>query len=314
MEEQKNSKEIVNEKKTNIDNKNEFHALFTTGVSKKKASTEIKESTDKPDILTNNSKANYLNTLLKKSFFNTINKTNDNESLNKLNTNQNQKPNDLIFDENSNSKLYYSKKKPQNFIPSYLFDNININKNKKINRQKKNELRDVLDLYDKQKNNMKQYENDLIEARDNLKKAKEAKRKILEEVYEIKKEIENINNNENNNNNALNRSRLSLQVNNMNNIFKSLNQGQSGELNKENENKKNELDKEIREYEDKISKLKYDNRDFMESYDILYNDYKKNLDKNLKLNNCIFDIDKKTKAALKEKDDLKKYIDKFGKI
>ena len=176
--EQNNSKEIINEKKTNTDNKNKFHALFTAGGSKKKASTEIKDSQDKSDIVINNSKANYLNSLLKKSFFKTINKTNDSESLNKLNINQ--KPNDLIFDENSNSKLYYPKKKPQNFLPSYLFDNININKNKKINRQKKNELRDVLDLYDKQKKNMKQYENDLIEAKDDLKKAKEAKRKIME--------------------------------------------------------------------------------------------------------------------------------------
>ena len=311
--EQSNSKEISIEKKSSSDNKNKFHALFTGGV-KKKPLTEIKDTQEKPDISINNSNSNtkviYLNTLLKKSFFNTINKSNENEPSNILN----QKANELIFDENTNSKLYYPKKKPQNFLPTYLFDNININKEKKITRQKKNELRDVLDLYDKQKNNMKKYENDLNEAKEDLKKAKEARKKIMEEVYEIKKEINNFNNNENNFNNQLNRSRLSLQVNNINDLFKSLNQGQIPDLNKENENKKNELEKEIKEYEEKISQLKFKNRVFMEDYDILLNDYKKNLNKNLKLNNCIIDIDKKTKEALKEKDDLKKYINKMGKI
>lgn len=315
--EEKNSKDIGNEKKSNFDNKNKFHALFIPG-SKKKSSTEIKDSQNKSDIITNNlksqsnTKVNYLNSLLKKSFFNTINKTNENDSLNALFSNQ--KSNELNFDENSNSKLWYPQKKPQNFIPSYLFDNININKTKKMTRQKKNELRDLLDLYDKQKKNMKKYENELNDAKGELKKAKDARKKILEEVYEIKKEIANFNNNENNNFNnlALNKSRLSMQINSINDILKNFDMA---DVNKgENEKQKKELDNEIREYEDKISQLKFKNRAFMEDYDILLNDYKKNLNKNLKLNNSITDIDKKTKEALKEKDDLKKYINKMGKF
>ena len=311
-----NSKEISIEKKQSSDNKNKFQALMTGGVKKRTYSVR-KGSQDKLEASSNtpraqiNTKATYLNSLLKKSFFNTINKSNESSSF------TNKQSNEIILDENSNTKLYYPKERPKNFLPPYLFDSISINKNKKLTRQTKNELRDKLDLYDKQKNNLKKYENDLKEAKDDLKKAKEARKKIMEEVYEIKKEIELFNNNENNNNNynnGLNRSRLSVQINNINDIFKNLNKWQSDGINEENEKKKNKLDNEIKEYEDKISQLKFKNKTFVEDYDMLMNDYKKNLNKNLKLKNCIFDIDNKTKDALREKAELKKYINKSGKI
>ncbi len=314
----KNSKEIQSERKSSTDNKNKFHALFIGGI-KKHTSSEMKDSQEKTETSPNtarpstNNKANYLNSLLKKSFFNTINKTDDNTSNNISISNQ--KNNDIITDENSNSKLWYPKKKPQNFLPPYLFDNINVNKNKKTTRQTKNELRDVLDLYEKQKNNKKKYENDIVQAQEDLKRAKDARKIIMEEVYKIKKEIENFNNNENNYNNPLNRSRLSAQVNGVNDLFKNLNKGiNDSTIQSENEKKKMELDNEIKEYEDKISQLKFKNKSFLEDYDMLMNEYKKNLNKNLKLKNCIYEIDNKTKEAVKEKADLKKYIDKMGKI
>ena len=308
----KSSNEIPLEKKTNSENKNKFQTLFSGGI-RKQSSLEARDSINKSEAPSTssrqtNTKANYLNSLLKKSFMNTINKTNENLEFSV------QKSNEILYsDENSNSKLWYPKKRPKNFLPPYLFDKINANKNKKITRQSKNELRDVLDLYEKQKNNMKKYENDLNEAKEDLKKAKDARKKIMEEVYEIKKEIENLNNNENNYNNPLNKSRLSVQIN-ANDLLKSLNYGQNDNLNQgENEKKKIELDNEIKEYEDKISQLKFKNKSFVEDYDMLMNDYKKNLNKNLKLKNSIYDIDNKTKIALKEKADLKKYIDKNGK-
>ena len=311
-----NPKEAPMEKKQSAESKNKFQVLMSGGI-KKRTYSERKNSQDKPDTSVSiprtqiNNKATYLNSLLKKSFFNTINKSNEINLINR------QKSSDIILEENTNSKLYYPKEVPKNFLPPYLFDTININKNKKLTRQTKNELRDILDLYDKQKNNMKKYENDLKDAKDDLKKAKEARRKIMEEVYEIKKEIELFNNNENNfnYNNAFNRSRLSVQNNNMNDLFKNLNKGQNdGVVNEENEKKKIELDNEIKEYEDKISQLKFKNKSFVEDYDMLMNDYRKNLNKNLKLKNCIYDIDNKTKEALKEKSDLKKYINKMGKV
>ena len=308
----KSSNEIPLEKKTNSENKNKFQTLFS-GSIRKQSSLEARDSINKSEAPSTssrqtNTKANYLNSLLKKSFMNTINKTNENLEFSV------QKSNEILYsDENSNSKLWYPKKRPKNFLPPYLFDKINANKNKKITRQSKNELRNVLDLYEKQKNNMKKYENDLNEAKEDLKKAKDARKKIMEEVYEIKKEIENLNNNENNYNNPLNKSRLSVQIN-ANDLLKSLNYGQNDNLNQgENEKKKIELDNEIKEYEDKISQLKFKNKSFVEDYDMLMNDYKKNLNKNLKLKNSIYDIDNKTKIALKEKADLKKYIDKNGK-
>ena len=313
-------KEMQSERKINTDNKNKFHARFIGGL-KKNTPSEIKDSQLAQEKLENspmssrkssNNKAVYLNSLLKKSFFNTINKTNEDPSIS-IATSSQKNNTDIIPDENTNSKLWYPKTRPQNFLPPYLFDNINVNKNKKITRQTKNELRDVLDLYEKQKNNMKKYGNDINEAQEDLKKAKDARKVIMEEVYQIKKEIENFNNNENNlNNNPLNRSRLSVQVNGINDLFKSLNR-QSGDGTNENEKKKNELDNEIKEYEDKISQLKFKNKSFMEDYDMLMNDYKKNLNKNLKLKNCIQDTDNKIKEALKEKGDLKKYIVKTGK-
>ena len=175
-------------------------------------------------------------------------------------------------------------------------------------------------------------EKDLEDTKEDLKKAKEARKKIMEEVYQIKKEIENINENNgnintsinnipmsgNNNNNLLNRSRLSLQPGTANmELLKNLNLNKSqidGFNHEDNEKKKLELDNEIKEYEDKISQLKFKNKSFVEDYDMLINDYKKNLSKNLKLKNCISDIDNKTKEALKEKADLKKYIDRMGKV
>ena len=164
-----------------------------------------------------------------------------------------------------------------------------------------------MDLYEKQKNEMKKYEEEIKETKDDLKKAKDAKNKIMEEVFQIKKEIENINELDMNNSflNKNNRSRLSMQVGNinLNNLLKNLDM-----------NDTTELDNDIREYEDKISKLKFDNKSFMEDYDMLLNDYKNNLNANLKIKQYIANIDKKTKDALQEKEDLKKYKNKYGKI
>ena len=318
--ESKNTKEQSNnDNNTNTNtNKNKFQALFIGG-NKKKISSDLKETPEKNDIPSQNNKASYLNTLLKKSFFDTINKT-ANTSLNISVTTQ--KNSEMGGgDDNSGPKIPYPTKRPKNFVPSYLFENININKNKKITRQTRNELRDVLDLYEKQKSNMFKTERDLGDAKEDLKKAKEARKKIMEEVYQIKKDIENFNNNGNINdnnsyNNINNRSRLSLQAGNLNvDLFKSLNKSEiDNSIHEDNEKRKTELDNEIREYEDKISQLKFKNKSFMEDYDILINDYKKNLAKNLKLQNCNLDIDKKIKEEIKEKVDLKKYIDKMGKV
>ena len=164
-----------------------------------------------------------------------------------------------------------------------------------------------MDLYEKQKNEMKKYEEEIKETKDDLKKAKDAKNKIMEEVFQIKKEIENINELDMNNSflNKNNRSRLSMQVGNinLNNLLKNLDM-----------NDTTELDNDIREYEDKISKLKFDNKSFMEDYDMLMNDYKNNLNMNLKIKQYINNMDKKIKDSMQEKKDLKKYIDRMGKI
>ena len=300
--EKNNSKEIQIEKKTSgeINNKNKFYNFF----NKRKVSSEVKDSTDSLDLSQNSSSnkiyqnnATYLNSLLKKSFFNTIN----NNSSQNLSPSKQKK-------ENNNSLLYPSKV-PKNFLPSYLYENINLDTNKKTTRQLRNELKNVLDLYEKQKSDMKKCEIELEETKEDLKKAKEAKNRIMEEVFQIKKEIETLNESDSTTfSNKNNKSRFSMQVGNVNNLFRNLGMVDSNK--DENEKKIEELNKEIRDYEDKISTLKYKNTSFMEDYDMLLNDYKNNLNKNLKIKEYISNIEKKTKEALQEKEDLKKYVKK----
>ena len=276
-----------------INNKNKFYNFF----SKRKISSEIKENQESP----HQNNANYLNTLLKKSFYDTINN----------NSSSNTSPSKQKKD-NTNSLLYPSQV-PKNFMPIYLYENINLDLNKKTTRQMKNELRNVLDLYEKQKNEMIKCEKELEKTKEDLKRAKEAKNIIMEEVFQIKKEIEILKSETESTNisNKNNRSRLSMQVGNINNLFKNFDMN---DVQEETKKKIEELDNDIREYEDKISKLKFDNTSFMEDYDMLLNDYKNNLNKNLKIKEYIANINKKTKEALQEKEELKKYINKAGKV
>ena len=276
-----------------INNKNKFYNFF----SKRKISSEIKENQESP----HQNNANYLNALLKKSFYDTINN----------NSSSNTSPSKQKKD-NTNSLLYPSQV-PKNFMPIYLYENINLDLNKKTTRQMKNELRNVLDLYEKQKNEMIKCEKELEKTKEDLKRAKEAKNIIMEEVFQIKKEIEILKSETESTNisNKNNRSRLSMQVGNINNLLKNFDMN---DVQEETKKKIEELDNDIREYEDKISKLKFDNTSFMEDYDMLLNDYKNNLNKNLKIKEYIANINKKTKEALQEKEELKKYINKSGKI
>ena len=287
------SKENQLEKKqsSEMNNKNKLYNFL----NKRKISSENKDFQESSSYQNN---ANYLNALLKKSFYNTIN---NNSNFNLSPTNQKKE---------NNNHLIYPSNPPKNFMPIYLYENINLDLNKKTTRQMKNELRNVLDLYEKQKNDMKKYEKEIEKTKEDLKRAKEAKNVIMEEVFQIKKEIENMNESENSNKN-INRSRMSMQIGNINNILNNLDMN---DVYEENKKKVKELDLEIREYEDKITKIKFDNANFMEDYDMLLNDYKNNLNANLKIKQYIANIDKKTKDALQEKEDLKKYKNKYGKI
>ena len=279
------SKENQFEKKqsSEMNNKNKLYNFL----NKRKISSENKDFQESSSYQNN---ANYLNALLKKSFYSTIN---NNSNFNLSPTNQKKE---------NNNHLIYPSNAPKNFMPLYLYENINLDLNKKTTRQMKNELRNVLDLYEKQKSDMKKYEKEIEKTKEDLKRAKEAKNVIMEEVFQIKKEIENMNESENSNKN-INRSRMSMQIGNINNILNNLDMN---DVYEENKKKVKELDLEIREYEDKITKIKFDNANFMEDYDMLLNDYKNSLNANLKIKQYIANIDKKTKDALQEKEDLKK--------
>ena len=283
--------QLEKKQSSEMNNKNKIYNFL----NKRKISSENKDFQESSSYQNN---ANYLNALLKKSFYNTIN---NNSNFNLSPSNQKKE---------SNNHLIYPSNAPKNFMPLYLYENINLDLNKKTTRQMKNELRNVLDLYEKQKNDMKKYEKEIEKTKEDLKRAKEAKNIIMEEVFQIKKEIENMNESENSNKN-INKSRMSMQIGNINNILNNLDMN---DVYEENKKKVKELDLEIREYEDKITKIKFDNASFMEDYDMLLNDYKNNLNANLKIKQYIANIDKKTKDALQEKEDLKKYKNKYGKI
>ena len=78
-----------------------------------------------------------------------------------------------------NNNLIYPKKVPKNFIPLYLFETINLDVNKNIIKQNKNELRDTLDLYNKQKN-------EIIKNEKEIQKTKEkfVKKRIISNLSE----------------------------------------------------------------------------------------------------------------------------------
>ena len=146
---------------------------------------------------------------------------------------------------------------------------------------------------------MKANENEIEKIKKDLKEAKDARTKISEELFNIKKEIERLNEF------SLNNS----QINQKNNdLFSRLNT-----CNAKNEEESENIDKEIEDYENKISQLKFNNKSFYEDYDMLCNDYKKNLMKNKALKNGITEIENKINSELKEKASLKKYIEKMGK-
>lgn len=292
---------------SDVSRKSKFHSFRTKNSSTIKEDDQLNASLNRYKASGGNRKATYLNSLLKKSFQNTINKTRGDTSLNISVANQKliSRNNNVIQEENlDNEKLnsnLYPEKRPINFLPPYLFDNINVNRIKKITRQTKNELRDVLDLYDKQRTNMKANENEIEKIKKDLKEAKDARTKISEELFNIKKEIERLNEI------SLNNSQINPKNNN--DIFSRLNT-----CNAKNEEESENIDKEIEDYENKISQLKFNNKSFYEDYDMLCNDYKKNLMKNKALKNGITEVEKKINDALKEKANLKKYIEKMGKF
>lgn len=285
---------------SDIPRRDKFHSFRTKNSSSQKEDDQLNASLNKYKASGGNRKALYLNSLLKKSFQNTLNKTRGDTSLN-ISISQkivSGKTEDTIQEENIEKIEEYPEQRPINFLPPYLYDNINVNRIKKITRQTKNELRDVLDLYEKQRNNMKDNEKEIKKLKKDLKEAKDARTKIAEELYNIKKDIEKLND---------------ISLNNSLVNSKSINNDLISSLNK-NENDRENIDKEIEDYEDKISQLKFNNKSFYEDYDMLCNDYKKNLYKNKALKDGINDIDNKINQALKEKANLKKYIDKMGKF
>ena len=124
------SKENQFEKKqsSEMNNKNKLYNFL----NKRKISLENKDFQESSSYQNN---ANYLNALLKKSFYNTIN----NNSLSSTSPSKQKKEN--------NNSLLYPTNVPKNFMPLYLYENINLDMNKKTTRQLKNELRNVLDLH-----------------------------------------------------------------------------------------------------------------------------------------------------------------------
>ena len=72
----------------------------------------------------------------------------------------------------------------------------------------------------------------------------------------------------------------------------------------------NDLAHNIEKYEDQILKIKMENQTFLEEYDNLNDDLKKNMELNKKLKNSLNTIEQNIQAAIKEKNNLKSLMQK----
>jgi len=75
-------------------------------------------------------------------------------------------------------------------------------------------------------------------------------------------------------------------------------------------NNGNDLAQNIEKYEDQILKIKMENQSFLEEYDNLNDDLKKNIELNKKLKNSLSTIEQNIQAAVKEKNSLRNLMQK----
>ena len=206
------------------------------------------------------------------------------------------------IDGNQSLKITFPEKKPKIFIPQYIFNSIDLNKQIIQYNNCLNDLNDNVEEYYKSYQELDEIEKNKETLEKELKEAKEARTKVMDVVYQLKREIENKSVLQNDN---LNMTTIGNYQNSNN--FNIMNNNQNTFKNNINGN---DLAQNIEKYEDLILKIKMENQGFLEEYDNLNDELKKNTELNKKLKNSLHNIEQNIQNALKEKNNLRNIIQK----
>ena len=205
-------------------------------------------------------------------------------------------------DHQQTSKTTFPKIKPKIFIPQYIFNSIDLNKQTIQYNNCLNDLNDNVEEYYKSYLELDDIEKNKETLEKELKEAKDARNKVMNVVYQLKNEIENKSILQSENNLNMTTFGGNFQPNN---TFSIMNGNQNTFR-----NNGNDLAQNIEKYEDQILKIKMENQSFLEEYDNLNDDLKKNIELNKKLKNSLSTIEQNIQAAVKEKNSLRNLIQK----
>ena len=255
-----------------------------------------------------------LNFKMKKRFYSRLSQSKLNNSMNAsmtlinpfLNTTIDDPYDATIIEENIDGnqslKITFPEKKPKIFIPQYIFNSIDLNKQIIQYNNCLNDLNDNVEEYYKSYQELDEIEKNKETLEKELKEAKDARTKVMDVVYQLKREIENKSVLQNDN---LNMTTIGNYQNSNN--FNIMNNNQNTFKNNINGN---DLAQNIEKYEDLILKIKMENQGFLEEYDNLNDELKKNTELNKKLKNSLHNIEQNIQNALKEKNNLRNIIQK----
>ena len=255
-----------------------------------------------------------LNFKMKKRFYSRLSQSKLNNSMNAsmtlinpfLNTTIDDPYDATIIEENIDGnqslKITFPEKKPKIFIPQYIFNSIDLNKQIIQYNNCLNDLNDNVEEYYKSYQELDEIEKNKETLEKELKEAKDARTKVMDVVYQLKREIENKSVLQNDN---LNMTTIGNYQNSNN--FNIMNNNQNTFKNNINGN---DLAQNIEKYEDLILKIKMENQGFLEEYDNLNDELKKNNELNKKLKNSLRTIEQNIQNALKEKNNLRNIIQK----
>ena len=255
-----------------------------------------------------------LNFKMKKRFYSRLSQSKLNNSMNAsmtlinpfLNTTIDDPYDATIIEENIDGnqslKITFPEKKPKIFIPQYIFNSIDLNKQTIQYNNCLNDLNDNVEEYYKSYQELDEIEKNKETLEKELKEAKDARTKVMDVVYQLKREIENKSVLQNDN---LNMTTIGNYQNSNN--FNIMNNNQNTFKNNINGN---DLAQNIEKYEDLILKIKMENQGFLEEYDNLNDELKKNTELNKKLKNSLHNIEQNIQNALKEKNNLRNIIQK----
>ncbi len=295
-----------------------FHKFRKVNTFKKQTGLKNNLRLSLEETFDSNLNASNLNTSLnfkmKKRFYSRLSQSKLNNSMNAsmtlinpfLNTTIDDPYDATIIEENIDGnqslKITFPEKKPKIFIPQYIFNSIDLNKQIIQYNNCLNDLNDNVEEYYKSYQELDEIEKNKETLEKELKEAKEARTKVMDVVYQLKREIENKSVLQNDN---LNMTTIGNYQNSNN--FNIMNNNQNTFKNNINGN---DLAQNIEKYEDLILKIKMENQGFLEEYDNLNDELKKNTELNKKLKNSLHNIEQNIQNALKEKNNLRNIIQK----